>query len=45
MWEQKKPTHWKVALNQPRFYALEGFQMALSRSFPDKQNLEYQFHD
>ena len=31
-----EPTHWKVALGQPRFHVPEGLEMAVSRNFPRK---------
>ena len=36
MRKQRKPRHWKVSLNQPRFHVLEGLQMALSHNFLQK---------
>ena len=34
--KQREPTHWKVALGQPRFHVPEGLEMAVSRNFPRK---------
>ena len=34
--KQREPTHWNVALGQPRFHVREGLEMAVSRKFPRK---------